>query len=101
MPGGRSSSKLHSQPDETWSQLQKRLIDMPLNLTEFLSAEVAEFIEMKSAAAHTCPGYVLVSLVAVTAFLLSLGATIETSPEMRVKPVLYSLICGPPTTGKF
>ncbi|XP_072030394.1 uncharacterized protein [Amphiura filiformis] len=100
MPSARSAAKLNSQPDETWALLQKRLIELPMDLTEFVSAEVAEFIELKSTASYTCPGYTLVSLVAVAAFLISLGAEIQTTPGMTTKPVLYSLICGPPTTGK-
>ena len=99
MPSGRASSKLQSQPDETWAQLQKRMIDMPLDLAGFLTAEVAEFIQLKSTASHTCPGYTLVALVAVTTFLISLGASVETNPGKKTKPVLYTLLVGPPTTG--
>ena len=101
MPGpGRSTAKLQAQPDETWSQLQKRMINMVYDYTELFSEEVANFIELKSTASHTCMGYTVVSLLAVTAFLISIGATIETTPGMRIKPNLYTVIVGPPSSGK-
>lgn len=101
MPGSsRSASKLHSQPDETWSQLQKRLIDMSYDFTELFSSEVSDFIQLKSTASHTCMGYTVVSLIAVAAFLVSMGAVIETSPGMRIKPNLFTVIIGPPSSGK-
>ncbi len=101
MPPGRSG-KLHAQSDATWAQVQKRLIDISFDYSEIFSDQVMDFIEMKSTASHTCCGYVVTALLAVyTLFLVSLGATIESSPGFQMKPNLYTVIVGPPTTGKF
>lgn len=99
MPLGKSISKLQSQPDESWSALQKRLIDISFSITEFISSEAAEFINLKSTASHTCPGYTIVALIAVTAFLISMGASIEVTPGMTMVPNLFTCLIGPPSTG--
>ncbi len=99
-----SSSKLarvSKQHEKTWCDLHRRLISVPFSFEDVFTEPVYEFIKNKAIALSTSIGYMVPCLLTTTAFVTGLnGTTVSSSTDHRTTLNLYSVVVGPPTTGK-
>ncbi len=99
-----SSSKLarvSKQHEKTWCDLHRRLISVPFSFEDVFTEPAYEFIKNKAIALSTSIGYMVPCLLTTTAFVTGLnGTTVSSSTEHRTTLNLYSVVVGPPTTGK-
>ena len=99
-----SSSKLakvSKQHEKTWCDLHRRLISVPFSFEDVFTDRVFEFVTNKATALSTSIGYMVPCLLTTTAFVTGLnGTTVSSSTDHRTTLNLYSVVVGPPTTGK-
>ena len=99
-----SSSKLarvSKQHEKTWCDLHRHLISVPFSFEDVFTEPVYEFIKNKAIALSTSIGYMVPCLLTTTAFVTSLnGTTVSSSTDHSTTLNLYSVVVGPPTTGK-
>ena len=78
-----------------------RLISVPFSFEDVFTDRVYEFITNKATALSTSVGYMVPCLLATTAFVTGLnGTTVSSSTDHKATLNLYSVVVGPPTTGK-
>ena len=91
--------KINKQHERTRTMLHKRLINMPFQYEDIFEEDVKEFVRQKAQSMSTNTGYLVPALLATTSFVASLTSKIMTTTH-SVTANLYTIIVGPPTTGK-
>ena len=94
-------AKVSKQHEKTWCDLHRRLISVPFSFEDVFTQRVYELINNKAIALSTSTGYMVPCLLTTTASVTSLnGSTVCSSTDHRTTLNLYSVVVGPPTTGK-
>ena len=99
-----SSSKLikiSKQHENTWSQLHRRLISIPVSYQDVFPQDVFKFIRNQALSISSSIGYMVPCLLTTTAFVSGMNnSVIALSAEHEMPLNLYTIVVGPPTTGK-
>lgn len=92
-------SRLKRQHENTWADLQRRLMCIPFDYSTLFPNNVFEFIQQSAVSMSSCIGYLVPCLLSTTSFVMGINSLI--SNEDRCFPCnLYVMVIGPPATGK-
>ena len=92
--------KVARQHETTWTQLHKRISDVPFGFNEIFSEEIATFLRHKAVSLNSSIGYLTPALLTTTAFLSAKnGCTVETITHEQPMNI-YTVFVGYPGTGK-
>ena len=72
---------------------------MPFNYDTLFTPSVGEFVKKKAASIGSCPGYLVLCLLATTAYLTAGKSTIRCEPQ-EIPCNLFMVFVGPPGMGK-
>nr|XP_054762187.1 uncharacterized protein LOC129268685 [Lytechinus pictus] len=87
------------QNAQTWANLHSRLMSSPFDYCHLFPERVRNFFKDHALAISTCEGYLVDSVLATSAYLISEKSSIEYN-GMSTKANIYLLFVGPPSTGK-
>lgn len=92
--------KVARQHETTWTQLHKRIADIPFRFEEIFPEDIATFLRHKAVSLNSSIGYLTPSLLTTTAFLSAKnGCTVQTLTHEQ--PInMYTMFVGYPGTGK-
>ena len=94
-------AKISKQHENTWAQLHRRLISLPFSYKDVFTDEVYSYIDNQAVSRSSSIGYMVPCLLISTAFVAGMNnSAVAVSPDHQVPFNLYSMIVGPPTTGK-
>ena len=94
-------AKISKQHENTWAQLHRRLISLPFSYKDVFPDEIYNYIENQAVSRSSSIGYMVPCLLTSTAFVAGMNnSAVAVSPDHKVPFNLYSMIVGPPTTGK-
>jgi hypothetical protein len=85
-------TKVARQHETTWTQLHKRIADIPFQFEEIFPEDIATFLRHKAVSLNSSIGYLIPSLLTTTAFLSAKnGCTVQTLTHARAtnKHVYY------------
>jgi hypothetical protein len=93
-------TKVARQHETTWTQLHKRIVDIPFQFKEMFSEDIVTFLRHKAVSLNSSIGYLTPSLLTITAFLSTKnGCTVQTLTHKQ--PInMYTIFVGYPGTGK-
>ena len=97
-----SSSKLNKlsrQPERTWSQLHKRLMEIELDYDQLFPPQIAEYLNKVASSMSTNIGYLVPSILTSTSFISAKKSLIN-HKQQDMPFNLYMIFVGPPSTGK-
>lgn len=93
-------TKVARQHETTWAQLHKRVSNVPFQFDNIFPEDIVTFLRHKAASINTSIGYLIPSLLTITAFLYAKnGCTVQT--QNHEQPInIYTMFVGYPGTGK-
>ena len=94
-------TKISKKHENTWAQLHRQLISPPFSYKDVFPEEVYNYIENQAVSRSSSIGYMVLCLLTSTAFVAGMNnSAVAVSQDHKVPFNLYSMIVGPPTTGK-
>ena len=92
-------AKVVKQHDQTWAQLNRHLIFVPLSYENLISPRVAESMSKKAASIGSCPGYVVPCLLTTIAFVVAEKFLVRSGSQVLPSNI-YMFFIGLPGTRK-
>ena len=93
-------TKVARQHETTWTQLHKRVSNIPFRFEDIFPEDITTFLRHKAASVNTSIGYLIPSLLTTTAFISAKnGCTVQTYNHEQPLNI-YTMFVGYPGTGK-